>query len=61
MNDPRFELLRRLFGQAGRLPPGERAGWLRLACADDPALAEEVLHLLEESGRPEPFLPGPDD
>ena len=61
MSDPRFERLRTLFEQAGRLPPAERGPWLRLACDDDPTLAEEVLHLLEEAGRPEPFLSGPEE
>lgn len=46
MTAERAERLRRLFSEAVERPAEERSQWLREACADDPALAEEIESLL---------------
>lgn len=49
MDKDRWQRLRRLFTQSGRLPPAERRAWLDAECADEPELVDEVLELLGSS------------
>ncbi|MFN2317956.1 MAG: protein kinase [Gemmatimonadales bacterium] len=55
----RLARLMALFDEALDLAAGERAGWLAMSCADDPALRDEVAALLEAHDRPEGVLDRP--
>lgn len=56
MNDPsRWARLEALFDQAVDLPPAERPGWVARTCADDAALAEQLLRMLAAHERTGPL------
>src|SRR4029450_5275492 len=51
-----WQRINELFHAAVALPPGERTAFLDSACADVPAMREEVLSLLAPHERAERFL-----
>jgi eukaryotic-like serine/threonine-protein kinase len=56
MDAARWDRLQALFHDAVDRPPGERAAYLREACADDPALADEVLAAIAEDDQGDSLL-----
>ena len=56
MDPQRWRRIQELFHRAADLPDAERRALLAAECADDPAVAAEVLALLEEDGRESPVL-----
>jgi eukaryotic-like serine/threonine-protein kinase len=52
----RWRRIEAILDTALDLRPGERAGWVREACADEPGLREEVEHLLRAHERAAGFL-----
>ncbi|NBC16418.1 MAG: tetratricopeptide repeat protein [Bacteroidetes bacterium] len=61
MDSDRWRRIGTLFDQAVALPPDARRAFLDDACADDPALRDEVLALLEADADPHPALNDPPD
>jgi serine/threonine-protein kinase len=59
MTPERWQDVERLFHAALERPPGERAVFLRAACAGDEALQREVQTLLDESSPTDGFLESP--
>src|SRR5271163_1855099 len=51
MDSSRWQKMQSLFHEAADLPESERRNFLEAKCADDPALADEVLKLLREDSR----------
>jgi len=51
MDRDRWERVQLLFHEAADLPAGERRAFLAARCADDPALVDEVLALVDEDTR----------
>src|SRR3984957_18525308 len=51
MDSSRWQKMQSLFHEAADLPESERRNFLEAKCADDPALADEVLKLLQEDSR----------
>src|SRR5271156_4347916 len=51
MDSSRWQKMQSLFHEAADLPESERRNFLEANCADDPALAGEVLKLLQEDSR----------
>jgi eukaryotic-like serine/threonine-protein kinase len=60
-NAERWHAVDRVFAAALDLPPGERAAFLDLACAGDPALRRKVERLLAADAREAVFLDRPAD
>jgi len=58
MDSARWQHIQILFHEAAGLPPAEQSDFLKSKCADDPALASEVLNLLEEDARSTSLLDG---
>ncbi len=56
MTPERYRQLEELCHRALDLPPSDRAGFVETACADDPALRDELKSLLESSERAEGCL-----
>ena len=56
MDAARWDRLQALFHQAVDLSPAGRAAFLREACADDPALADEVLAAIAEDDQGDSLL-----
>ncbi len=51
MDSSRWQKMQSLFHEAADLPDSERRDFLEAKCADDPALVDEVLMLLQEDSR----------
>jgi serine/threonine protein kinase/tetratricopeptide (TPR) repeat protein len=56
LDGDRWARIQELFHEAADRPAAERRPWLEAACADDPALVNEVLELLEEDERGDSLL-----
>lgn len=56
MEPDRWERLQSLFHDAADLPPAAQQAFLESACADDPALVDEVLAMLAADARDAPLL-----
>src|ERR1700758_4011703 len=54
-----WDKLRGLFGQAMQIEPGKRRRWLEENCAEDSAVAREVVSLLRHDDSDDRFLENP--
>ena len=59
MTPERWRRIEELFHQARARPPGDRAAFLRVACADDEAMRRNVESLLDDSASDDGFLAAP--
>src|SRR6202049_1968623 len=58
MHNTRWQKLQDLFHEAAELPERQRRVFLTARCADDPALADEVMAMLAEDARSSSLLDG---
>jgi hypothetical protein len=58
MSPELYQRVRKLFDEALDLPNGQRAGFLKVACAEDTEILQSVTRLLEAHDRADAFLDG---